>query len=108
MLAIAFVLPVFLVRHVNWPKRWPVRAVTATLLCWVLLIGYTVTVYFPVGIARAEYLGSEESLRALDNNNFVPILLMGWFFPALVLGSIAFWRWFLNNYGEGRKKSTGG
>jgi hypothetical protein len=57
-------------------------------------------IYFPVGIARAEYLGSKELERGFDNNNFVPILLTGWFPPALILGAIAVWRWFLRNYGD--------
>ena len=97
---IALGLPIILMVIFRRPRRWRWRAPLVILISWVSLVLYTTEVYCRVGIARAEQRGAENPYEGFDNNNVVPVIVLGWFEPALVIGIIALGRRFLHRHHE--------
>jgi len=98
--AVAFALPVVLMFAFRRPRRWRWRAPLVILISWVSLVLYTTEIYCPAGIARAEQRGAENPYEGFDNNNVAPVILAGWFDPALSIGFIALGRRFLRRHHE--------
>src|SRR5437764_13590634 len=98
--AIAFVLPVILVRYAAWPRQWGLRAVGSVFVCWLALIAYTAFVYFPLGVSLAEKRGDEKPYAHFDNNNFVHIFVMGWFLSEIPLEAWVVVRLFMWTLGD--------
>ena len=99
-LAMAFVLPVVFVRYVRRPCQWRWRALIAIIVCWFALIWFVTQVYCPMEIAEAEKRGDENPYARCDNNNVGPLIIMGWFLPAILLGLWGIGRWFRRKYGN--------
>jgi hypothetical protein len=92
-LVISFVLPVLLVRYVPRPRHWRWRALIAIIGCWLALAWFMTQIYCPLSIAEAERRGDENPEARCDNNNVGPLIIMGWFFPAIPLGLWGIGRW---------------
>lgn len=106
-LAIAFALPVLLVRYVPWPHPWRWRALFSVVFCWLALMAFTAFVYSPLAIVLAEMRGVENPYHGFDNNDFDLLFLLGWLLPAIPLGLWGFGRWFMRTFGDSPPTNAG-
>lgn len=92
-LAVGIALPVVLMRYVSRPCDWWWRATLITVVCWIGLVVFTCAVYQPIGIAHAEHRGVDNPYAGFDNNDTVPLIILGWLIPAISVGAGGLWRW---------------
>jgi hypothetical protein len=85
---VALGLPLVLLATLPRPRRWRWRVPVVVLISWVALLVYTSEIYFRVGAQRAMQHGIANPRLGFDNNNFVPVLLLGWLLPLASCGLV--------------------
>ena len=78
---VALGLPLLLLAVLRRPRRWRWRVPVVVLVSWVALMLYTTEVYFRFGVQRAMQQGADNPYYGFDNNNLVPVLVLGWLLP---------------------------
>jgi len=104
--AVALGLPLLLLAVLRRPRKWRWRSPLAVLMSWVALLFYTSEVYFPIGIKHAMQQGADNPYHGFDNNNFVPIFVLGWLLPAAACAIVALSRWALQNHRDGKREAA--
>ncbi|WAC62281.1 hypothetical protein OVA13_12890 [Pseudoxanthomonas sp. SL93] len=100
---VALGLPILLLAAIRLPRKWRWRVPAVVLVSWSALVLYTSEVYFPTGVAHATQLGIDNPYQGFDNNNFVPVLVLGWLLPLTACTIAAFGRLALQKHRGGKE-----
>ena len=71
-----------------WPKRLPLKVMSAIFAGRVIATAFTIYVYNPAGIAASLAAGAHFPEMQFDNNTIAVAILGGWVYPAAAVAVV--------------------